>query len=122
MIKKERMCVNMYGEKRTEEEKMLDTEINSGLRQMKFDEDDYGTVGSFSERDFGICFDCRCLYAFKTEYGTVWGKCYEFEVTMNGINKIKHCTRYNKKGQMSLDDMKDCAILIDVEKKTVGFV
>jgi hypothetical protein len=114
----------MFDNEKSDKRKAIDGEINVGLRRLKIDVDDDAIgsfISNFSERDFGLCYDCKCLYAFKTEYGTMRGKCYEFEIIMNGINKIKHCTRYDKKGQMSLDDMKDMAILIDDEKKKVGF-
>ena len=106
-----------------EEETILDKEVSIGLNRLKVDSDceAIGTFTVFSERDFGVCHDCKHLCAFKTQYGTTRGKCYEFDMWIRGVDTIKHCTKYDKKGQMTILEMKDMAYLIDIEKKTVGF-
>ena len=110
---------------KSEKRKKLDSEMKHNMNKLKIDYDDEpigGFTSTFSEEEFGLCHDCKCLYALKTQYGTIRGKCFEFEIIMNGINKITNCTRYDKKGQMSLDDMKDLAFLINNDKKKVGFI
>jgi len=112
-------------DKEEDKDKRLDKEMKVNMRRLNIDYGDEPVgdfASTFSENDFGLCYDCKCLYAFKTQYGTVRGKCYEFEVILDGVNKIMNCTRYDKKGQLSLDDMKTMAILIDDDKKTMGFI
>ena len=108
----------------SEREKKTDREVNMGLRNLKLEDDSYisGNGIKFHDNDFGICSDCRHLYAAKTEYGTAIGKCFEMNIMLRGIDNIKECTMYGKKGSMSLDDMKEIAIIIDVNKSRVGFM
>ena len=99
----------------------LDKRVDAGLMMLKMDGEFDEANAAFSKQEFGMCFDCRCLCAFKTEYGRAFGKCYEFNLIMRGIDKVKHCNRYDKKGQMKIDDMKEMAVLIENDKKVVGF-
>jgi len=108
-----------------DKEKKLELEINRGLRGLTLDDDSYTTGGGvikFDGDEFGLCSDCKYLYAARTEYGTVIGKCFELNIMIRGIDKIKECTMYDKKGSMSLQDMKEIAIIIEVDKNRVGFV
>ena len=108
----------------SEREKKTEREVNMGLRNLKLEDDSYisGNGIKFHGDDFGICSDCKYLYAAKTEYGTSIGKCFEMNIMLRGIDNIKECTMYGKKGSMSLDDMKEIAIIIDVNKSRVGFM
>ena len=99
----------------------LDKRVEAGLIKLNMDGEFDGSNTNFSKNEFGICFDCRNLCAFKTEYGRIFGKCYEFNMPMRGIDKVNHCNRYDKKGQMDLDNMKELAILIENDNKKVGF-
>jgi len=99
-----------------------DKKIDAELKRLRLDEDEvFGSSVRFTKEDFGICHDCINLYAFKTEYGKVLGKCYQFEITLRGIDNIKHCNRYSRKGEMSMDFMKEIATIIEVDKRKVGF-
>jgi hypothetical protein len=107
-----------------ERETKIEREVNRGLRNLKLEDDSYisGNGIKFHDNNFGVCNDCKHLYAAKTEYGTSIGKCFEMNILLRGIDNISECTMYSKKGSMSLDDMKEIAIIIDVNKNRVGFM
>jgi len=74
---------------------------------------------SFSE--CGLCSDCRNLIAICTKFGKVVAKCFETYQILNSSDPVEHCTRYNKLTMLSIFDMKDMAILIEL-KKPIGFL
>jgi len=72
--------------------------------------------------DLGLCTSCTQLLYTKTEYGTTYAFCEKWECRLNGIDLVEECTGFEKNGVMSLWDMKEIAILIDVEKRKIGIV
>lgn len=90
-------------------------------------EDIWGDVeGSNDSRilwsEYGLCHDCEYFRAVRTEYGKMFAQCELFDKTLNTNDPVTSCTKYSKKGQMNLRDMKEIAVIIDPDKKDkVGF-
>ncbi len=70
----------------------------------------------------GLCKDCKHLEAAKTEFGSMFARCSEFECTLRSGDKVVECTNYQKRNLLSLDDMKDLAVILDPNKKKAGFI
>ena len=75
------------------------------------------------EELIGLCSDCKNLSYCRTEFGSVLAKCESFEIRLNGQNRIKECNCYQKRGQLSLEEMYSIATLIDpADNKVKGFI
>jgi len=71
----------------------------------------------------GICSNCKNLQYCRSEFGSIFARCSEFEIRLNGQNKITECTFHNAKGVLSLTDMQKIAILIDPSESEIkGFI
>jgi len=93
---------------------------------IEFQESRYktGVESVFKKDDFGICYNCKHLQAFRTKYGRVYGRCYTFEITFSGIDPPEYCSGYNKKGELPLDMMYSMATFIEKGKikREAGFM
>ena len=75
------------------------------------------------EELLGICASCKSLECCSTEFGRVFAKCGYMNIRLHGKDKMVECTNLSPRGQMSIVDMKEIAIYIDVEKeKDIGFI
>jgi len=86
-----------------------------GLGQAKY--------GSTLEGMVGLCATCSHLEYCESEYGNVHAKCYEYDLRLSGAQRIVECTKYDKRGQLSLNQMYGMAYLIEVDKSKIdGFI
>jgi len=75
------------------------------------------------EQAIGICSNCKNLQYCKSEFGSIFARCSEFQIKLNGKNKIIECTFHDAKGVLSLSDMQNIAILIDPSESEIkGFI
>lgn len=75
------------------------------------------------EELIGLCSDCKNLSYCRTEFGSVLAKCESFDIRLNGQNRIRECNCYQKRGQLSLEEMYSIATLIEPsESKVKGFI
>ena len=72
--------------------------------------------------EMGLCSTCKELLFTRTQYGTTYAQCERWDKQLNGLDLVVECTAFKRHGEMSLYDMKDIAILIDVEKRKIGIV
>ena len=72
--------------------------------------------------DYGLCNDCSEAYIYKKQYSGWNGKCNMWDKRLNPIDPVLECMQYTKKGQLSLEDMKSIAEIIDIDKKKIGIV
>ena len=93
-------------------------DANASIFQDRFDED----VRSGRVINMGLCSTCKELVFTRTQYGTTYAKCGEWRKQLNGVDLVVECTSFKRHGEMSLYDMKDIAVLIDVEKHKIGLV
>ncbi|MFH1685047.1 MAG: hypothetical protein ABH983_01960 [Candidatus Micrarchaeota archaeon] len=77
--------------------------------------------------DLGVCTSCGNLLYLERKFGDEYeAYCVDYaieklhNIKIDHKNPIKKCSRYNKKGEMSLWDMKGIATLIDLNKKTIA--
>jgi len=79
---------------------------------------------AFDKSVLGICFDCQKLQCYKTTWGNMGAKCYDFEIRINPQDPIEDCTNYYKDKQLSLDQLASMAIIINTNgsKKEIGFI
>ena len=80
-----------------------------------------GTPKRSRTKDYGLCSDCIDFRFYKTEYGRGCGYCSLWRKYINKIDIIIECADYNKRGQMSLNDMKEIAVIIEIDDKKIGF-
>lgn len=73
-------------------------------------------------RRLGICFECNNCDWCITEFDNVIAYCDHFEVRLSGRDKMKRCSAFKTRGQMSLSQMANMAWLIDIPKDGAGFV
>ena len=71
---------------------------------------------------FGICSNCTYFHGFETKYGTIYAKCEEMRMRLNSFDPIIKCTYFEQRGVLELSDLKQMAILIDVGKRSIGFI
>lgn len=77
---------------------------------------------SYLEEAIGICYNCRNLLYCRTEFGNVFAKCEEYDIRLNGQNRIVECNSHSPIHTMTLQEMYSIAYLIDLdEKKIKGF-
>jgi len=104
-----------------DKERQLSKEIDVGARLIGADVDEGTGPSNFNSKRFGICSDCTSLKACVSEYGRTFAQCYEFEMLLYGRDPIVNCTKYEKKGEMKLWEMKEIAIILEPHKKKAGF-
>jgi len=82
----------------------------------------YDTAFGGFKIEMGLCTNCCQLLFSKSQYGTIYARCEKWEKQLNGVDLIQECTGFARRGEMSLWDMKQIAVLIDVEKRKIGIV
>lgn len=73
---------------------------------------------------FGLCSTCNYFNLIKTEFKIIRAYCGGTKNSFNIYKEepIKFCNLYKKRGEMSLYDMSQIALLIDINKtRKVGF-
>ena len=81
----------------------------------------------YISRDLGLCTDCDHLFYIEREFGEIyetvcededWGKKRKTQISHD--NPIKRCSKYRKRGELSLWEMQKMALFIDLDKKTIS--
>ena len=103
-----------------EEKEKISKQVDIGARLLGSD-DDVGPI-NFDGKKFGLCCDCKHLKAAITKYNKSYVQCYEFEIFLNSIDPVETCNRYERRGSMTLWEMKDIATIIEPFKKQAGFI
>ena len=83
-----------------------------------------------NKKAYGLCHRCKCFRIRITEYDKEEGACdtyynnteHRWGLIPNRNDPIKECTDFVPKGQMEMDQMMSMAILIDVKKRSAGFM
>lgn len=76
------------------------------------------------EENFGLCSTCKYFELVKSEFKILNSSCREQSNIIISIQEpVKFCSIYSKIGEMSLFDMSQIALFInlDKEKERVGF-
>jgi len=113
-----------------EEEKRIDREVKAGLSILKMNNDIFGDnsidhFNGFTEKDFGVCASCIYFFGIETRYEKLKAVCNFTRdgFRLNSSDPIKRCSNYEKRGLMSLNDMRDIAILIEAgNEKKIGLI
>ena len=71
--------------------------------------------------DYGLCTDCKQFKITKMEFGDVIAECETWDVRRTSNRRVEECSSYNKRGQLTLQDMKEVAYIIDVGSRKIGF-
>ena len=102
-----------------DERTKISNEIDSLSRQYSVNSHyDFGGI----KIDMGLCTSCAQLLYTKTEYGTTFAFCDRWGSRLNGVDLVSECTGFSRNGGMSLWDMKEIAVLIDIPKRKIGIV
>jgi len=70
----------------------------------------------------GLCSDCIQANVIITEYGTTYASCERFDIPLSGKDPVASCTRYTKRGSLTIEEMESMAILLEIDKREVGFL
>lgn len=107
----------------SEDRRTIEREVDTGARLLGADVE-WGEPPSRYDKDlYGICFDCKNLRTFRTKYGKIYAKCYEFEERLNSKDPVEDCSCYSRRGEMDLFSMKEIAIIIDnTKRQQAGFI
>jgi hypothetical protein len=100
-------------------------EINKGASRLGFSSwGDDKAKPAFDKDVLGICHDCQKLQCYKTKWGNMGARCYDFDIVQNPQDPIEDCTNYLKDKQLTLAQMIDMATMIDPDGKNnqIGFV
>jgi hypothetical protein len=108
---------DMFGERDS-----IGKEVDNAARLLGADVEWGNPPAKFDKDVYGICFDCVNLRACKSKYGRTYARCYEFELALNSSDPVIECTSYKKKGELSLFDMKEIAIILEPGRRQAGFI
>ncbi len=75
-----------------------------------------------SNDSYGICNKCTNLLLTVFEYGNKYAYCDKWKRFFEEDKRIEECSAFSEKGKMSLYDMKQIAIIIELSDKEIGFV
>jgi len=98
----------------------ITSEIEAGASNIGQDTYDYAS-NHFINNKLGVCADCVYLNQVVTEYDKIYARCRELEIPIKGVDPIRECTRYNKRGSLTINEMQDIAYIIEVDKRKIGF-
>ena len=77
-----------------------------------------------ADSKYGLCSKCVNLALTKTEFKIVRAICTRFHrlpLFLNESTPIEACTEFEKRGEMSLYEMRDLATIIEIPKDKIGF-
>jgi hypothetical protein len=114
-----------YNDMDDKERKKISNELDS--LAAPFTSDSFEAIEGDSESrdrwsDYGLCSSCSYLDAARTEFGSTYAVCDIFKKRLKTNDSIKYCTKYSKVGTMSLYDMKEIAVILELDTKKVGFI
>ena len=112
--------MNKVSDLKDDEQHSLRNELQAKASMLGLDSYDNKNV-NYHTSEFGLCNDCNQLQLAKSEFRTIFAKCFKFNTDLNSIEKIIECTGYEQRNTMSLDEMKDIAYIIDINTKKAGF-
>uniref|UniRef100_A0A6H2A3C2 Uncharacterized protein n=1 Tax=viral metagenome TaxID=1070528 RepID=A0A6H2A3C2_9ZZZZ len=72
-------------------------------------------------RSFGLCSDCKHLQLAKSEFRTIFARCYDFEVKLHKSEPVTECTNYEQRYTLTLNQMNEIAYIINIDQKEIGF-
>jgi len=112
-----------YNESEKEEKVKIDAEVLKGASEIGSDGWD-APVSARSDfwKRVGMCKDCIYLHGMRTEFGFSIARCSLFECNLRYGDPVIECSKYEKRNMLSLDNMKDIAIIIETGKKEIGFI
>ncbi len=70
---------------------------------------------------YGICASCNNFYYCRQAYQNKRAYCNRFEILLMGKDRMIECNKYEGKGQLTLNQMKDIALYVNPSKRKVGF-
>ena len=105
------------------ERRQISSEVDALASEYDTDKYDGVSMGVRGlKNDMGLCGQCKDLLFTKTQYGTQYAKCTEWKKNLNGVDLVVECTAFRRRGEMSLYDMKDIAIIIETPKRKIGII
>ena len=105
---------------RGEERAKIHGEISVQASVLGFDSYE-GCASCPKIRDFGLCNDCKHLQLAKSEFRTIFAKCYNFEIKLHKSEPVTDCTSYKQRNTLTLDQMNEIAYIININQKETGF-
>jgi hypothetical protein len=112
--------MNKVSSLKEKDKQSLQNELKAKASMLGFDAYD-NITNHVQTSEFGLCNDCKYLQLAKSEFRTIFARCYEFEIKLNNVEKITECTSYEQRNTMTLNEMRDIAYIIDIDTKKLGF-
>lgn len=98
-------------------------EVSDLAKKVEREMDLPGDISTEILRDrLGICFECSHCDWCITEFDKIVAACNMFEARLSGRERMKRCSSFKKRGEMSLNAMVGMAYLIDIPKDGAGFI
>lgn len=72
--------------------------------------------------NFGLCSSCTAFQYAKTEFAIKKAYCYDIDLSLTEQDPITECSKYSKRGEMSLQMMMEIAHIIEFPKDKIGFI
>ena len=105
---------------RGEERAKICEEISVQASILGFDSYE-GYASYLKTRSFGLCSDCKHLQLAKSEFRTIFAKCYDFEIKLHKSEPVTDCTNYIQRYTLTLNQMNELAYIININQKEIGF-
>lgn len=101
----------------------LEDELEAQSESLKLSMYNSKGANKFSDAvdKFGLCKDCAGFQYIRFEFHGERAVCLYLEARLTGSQRIAECSQYNKKGQLSLQQMQSIAWIIDLGGRRVGF-
>ena len=80
-----------------------------------------GCTSYLKTKDFGLCNDCKHLQLAKSEFRTMFARCYDLEFKLHRSEPVTDCTNYEQRNTLTLNQMNELAYIIDTRQKDMGF-
>ena len=107
------------------EQGKIKTDISCDLYRLTDTEwdDSVSNRNSLKEDCYGMCATCKSLEYARTEFGVVRSYCTAFDMLIISGRVITECTHYTKTGSLTLNQMYDMAVILELEdEKVAGFI
>jgi len=103
-----------------EERRVFSNELESVASSLGFDAYD-SALNDIKISTFGLCSKCSFFKITKTEFRILLVKCGELNIRLNEKERVVECSTFVHRNQMSLNEMKEIAYIIESNHKKAGF-
>ena len=113
-----------YSDLENKEQNIFSDQLTANVKKLGIEDAWDGGLPADSNilADVGLCKKCKDLRAYRQKYGTESAYCYRMRRLLNPADPVVSCSEYEDRFIMSIWDMQQLAVIIDLEEKNeIGF-